>query len=75
MDFFNQNFNFVTKFTIFPLFQKLEFLGSYMFHRSSTLSFMNRSARVLKVKKSKIIHRTQIMEIQHNHKARIMESR
>ena len=49
--------------------------SSSSFHRSSTLSFMNRSTRVLKVIKSKIIHITQIMEIQHNHKARIMESR
>ena len=49
--------------------------SSSLLHRSSTLSFMNRSARVLKLIKSKIIHITQIMEIQHNHKARIMESR
>ena len=28
-DFFNRNYNFVIEITILPLFQKLEFLGSY----------------------------------------------
>ena len=39
-DFFNRNYNFVMEITILPLFQKLEFLGSYTY--SCAISDMSR---------------------------------
>ena len=31
MNFFDRNYDFVTEITILPFFQKLEFIGSYIF--------------------------------------------
>ena len=36
---FNRNNNFVTKITILPFFQKLKFLGSYIFDSNTNLIF------------------------------------